>query len=103
MEQAPPIKNNEAAKRFELTVGDHTAFVDYILLSKRIIYTHTEVPAALEGQGIGSALARHVLDFARQRAIDGAAAVSLYCGIHEAAPGAIRRPPGPWFSPGLIF
>ena len=30
-----------------------------------IIYTHTEVPDALEGRGIGSKLARTVLDYAR--------------------------------------
>lgn len=30
-----------------------------------IVFTHTEVPAAYEGQGVGSALAQFALDFAR--------------------------------------
>lgn len=60
------IVDNPDRKRFETTVNGHTAFVEYIRLKGRIIYTHTEVPRALEGQSVGSALARFVLDFARR-------------------------------------
>lgn len=60
------IVDNPERKRFETTIDGHTALVEYIRLQQRIIYTHTEVPRALEGQGIGSALARYVLDFARR-------------------------------------
>ncbi|MCB0637952.1 MAG: N-acetyltransferase [Lewinella sp.] len=64
-----PIRNNPEKKRFELSLDGRIAFVDYILLPTRIIYTHTDVPPALEGRGVGSALARHVLDFAREQGL----------------------------------
>ncbi len=60
------IIQNESQSRFQLSVAGQLAFVDYILIGKKIIYTHTEVPQALEGSGIGSELAQHVLNFARE-------------------------------------
>jgi predicted GNAT family acetyltransferase len=63
------IRDNPEKKRFELTDNGHTAFVDYIKLKDRIIYTHTEVPPELEGNGYGSALARYVLDHAREQGL----------------------------------
>jgi len=59
------IVHNEAQKRFELNIDGELALVDYIKSSQRIIFTHTEVPVALEGQGIGSKLAKHVLQFSK--------------------------------------
>lgn len=46
------------------------AIAEYKLIKNRLILTHTEVPVALEGQGIGSALARFALDFARERQLE---------------------------------
>ncbi len=66
MEPSLSIINNAEGKRFETTVEGETAFVEYILLPNRIIFTHTEVPRTLEGKGIGSALAKHVLEYAKQ-------------------------------------
>lgn len=63
------IVRNESQNRFEAEVAGMRAFVDYVLMGKRIIYTHTEVPEQLEGQGIGSQLARHVLDYARNEGL----------------------------------
>jgi len=60
------IQHNTEKRRFETTVDGHTAFVEYNLFNNGINYTHTEVPQALEGQGIAKALARHVLDYARE-------------------------------------
>jgi hypothetical protein len=65
-----PLINNDGGdkKRFELKVGDHIAFMDYILSKQNIIYlTHTEVPQALEGKGVGSALVSKVLDHIKER------------------------------------
>lgn len=59
------IVNNEAESRFEVQVGDEVAFAEYQLAGKNIIFTHTEVPTTLEGQGIGSKLARFGLDYAK--------------------------------------
>jgi predicted GNAT family acetyltransferase len=61
---------NEEKKRFELVEEGHMARVNYIMLSPTsIIFTHTVVPFALKGQGIGSFLARHVLDYARDNSL----------------------------------
>ena len=60
------VKNNRAEKRFELETEAGTAIAAYRLSrGDRIVFTHTEVPQALEGQGIGSALIRGALEQVR--------------------------------------
>lgn len=59
------VKNNAARNRYELTVGDATAVVEYEKRDGAIVFTHTEVPESMAGQGIGSALARGALEDAR--------------------------------------
>ena len=61
------ILDNTARHRFEAAVGDHVAVVGYARHGDAIIFTHTEVPDALRGQGVGDALARAALDSARAR------------------------------------
>jgi len=64
------IADNPAKHRFEADLGDGTlAIAEYNLLEHKIMFTHTEVPAAHEGQGIGSALIRHALRSARERGL----------------------------------
>ena len=62
----PPITLNTARHRFELTVDGATAYVAFERSGDVITFTHTIVPEALGGRGIGSALARHVLDYAAE-------------------------------------
>lgn len=59
------IRNNVAEKRFELELDGEIAFLAYILAGKNITLHHTDVPRTLEGRGVGSALARHALETAR--------------------------------------
>ena len=59
------VVNNPAKLRFELHVGDHVAFAQYMLPKGKIVFTHTEVPIGLEGQGFGSKLAHAGLQYAR--------------------------------------
>jgi len=60
------IRDNEDEHRYEAVVdGQVAGFADYRLREGRITFTHTEVDDAYEGQGIGSQLARAVLDAAR--------------------------------------
>lgn len=55
---------NPDKKRFELHVESHTAFIDYILNTKNVMYlTHTEVPKELEGKGIGNKIVREALAY----------------------------------------
>ena len=61
MEHYELIDNIEA-NQYEFHVGTHIAKIEYIKTKNGEIYlTHTEVPVALEGQGIGSQLAEKVL------------------------------------------
>lgn len=60
------ITENAARHRYEFTVDGATAFVTYRRSPGVITFVHTEVPDALGGRGVGSRLARHVLDTARR-------------------------------------
>lgn len=63
-----PILDNPQKQRFEADLGDESVGIaKYELRRGKIIFTHTEVPAAHEGQGIGSALIRFALAEARER------------------------------------
>jgi len=74
MADAPPnyaICDNVEKHRFEADLGDGSfAIAEYNLLHGKIVFTHTEVPVAHEGQGIGSALLRYGLHSARERGLD---------------------------------
>jgi uncharacterized protein len=61
------IRDNADAKRYELPIGDQIAVVTYNLSEPNLMITETLVPQALEGQGIASRLARHVIADARAR------------------------------------
>ncbi len=62
----PQVEDNSAASRFEMRSGDSTASVEYRRAGDgRIALLHTEVPEALSGKGVGSALVRGTLDAVR--------------------------------------
>ena len=61
----PSPSHNEAASRFEIVKESYMAVLEYELQDGIIVFTHTGVPAALEGQGIGSRLAQAGLEYAR--------------------------------------
>ena len=63
------VRDNPERHRFEIALGDATAFAEYNLLSRQIMFTHTEVPEAHEGKGIGGALIRAALASARERGL----------------------------------
>lgn len=56
------IIDNVALGRFELAFDGGVAFADYRADGERVIITHTEVPPAYSGQGIGSRLAKGIFD-----------------------------------------
>jgi predicted GNAT family acetyltransferase len=62
---AESVRNNEKEGRFELDVDGELAVSYYKIRGKTIYFTHTEVPSAAEGRGIGNILARVALDYAR--------------------------------------
>ena len=56
-----PITNNLGEQRYEVQVGADIAFLKYQKKGVQTIFIDTIVPPVLEGQGIGSALARQAL------------------------------------------
>lgn len=61
------VSDNTELSRFELDVDGHLSFIDYRRHGNVITMTHAEVPPALNGRGIGSALARGALNLVRDR------------------------------------
>ena len=59
------VRDNTQQHRFELDVEGQIAYSEYRRTDGLLTVMHTEVPKALEGRGIGSALARGLLDIAR--------------------------------------
>ena len=58
---------NSEKKRFELHVQDKVAFMKFILNKDNILFlTHTEVPTALEGKGIGSKIVLLALQYTKE-------------------------------------
>ena len=64
--QKPTVEHDPAASCFLLQREGHTAVLQYTLQDGVITFTHTGVPAELEGRGIGSQLAHAGLEYARQ-------------------------------------
>ncbi|BBI66019.1 hypothetical protein PKHYL_02100 [Psychrobacter sp. KH172YL61] len=60
------ITHNQAANRFETTVDGQTGYISYQDRDDTLVYDHTIVPRQLGGQGVGSALVKHALDYARE-------------------------------------
>lgn len=59
------VVHNAEKKRFEIQIEDQIAMVKYVLGSKEIIFTHTEVPEAFEGRGIAGKMAKVALEYAK--------------------------------------
>jgi predicted GNAT family acetyltransferase len=61
--------DNPARYRYEMVVNGEVAFVDYAHDGGHLVLKHTEVPQTLAGRGVGSILARSVLEDARRRGL----------------------------------
>ena len=59
------VSNNAAQGQFEVTIGAATAVLQYRLKGDRISLVHTGVPESLAGRGIGAALAKTALEYAK--------------------------------------
>lgn len=63
----PLIRDNTEARRYELDIDGQVAVVTYNLTSSNLMITETIVPQSLEGQGLASRLAKHVIADAQAR------------------------------------
>jgi predicted GNAT family acetyltransferase len=61
--------NNPARNRFELTIGENIAFLEYRLETAVLTLAHTEVPEAMRSNGSAGKLVRAALEFARHEGI----------------------------------
>lgn len=58
------INHVKDGNRFEINVGNETAYVEYTLHDNNLDIEHTYVPHAWEGQGLAAALVREAYDYA---------------------------------------
>ena len=63
------FRDNAQARRFELHTGGHTAAIHYEPMEGGLVFVHTLVPKALEGQGVGGRLVKAALSEARDRGL----------------------------------
>lgn len=59
------VEHQPDASRFAVEADGQTAVAEYRLEGDRVVFYHTEVPEGLQGEGLGGALARTALDWAR--------------------------------------
>jgi predicted GNAT family acetyltransferase len=74
------VRDVPGASRYEARAGDEVAgFTEYVVTegpsAPVVVFTHTEVDPAFEGQGVGGTLVRGALDEVRRRG----AAVQAQC------------------------
>ncbi|MBO6224735.1 MAG: N-acetyltransferase [Psychrobacter sp.] len=81
----PEIIHNQSANRFETSIDNQTGYISYQERGDALVYDHTIVPQALGGRGIGSALVKQALDYAREndkKVIPQCSFVSAYISKH---------------------
>lgn len=79
------INHNKQANRFETTIDGQTGYISYKERGGSLVYDHTIVPQALGGRGVGSALVKHALDYAREhdkKVVSQCSFVSSYINKH---------------------
>jgi uncharacterized protein len=69
MKIEPEVNHNLEKQRFELHINGHQAVLNYMLHGNLITFTHTGVPSAIEGRGIGSKLVETGLNYARENGL----------------------------------
>lgn len=65
----PEITHDADRSRFTAETQFGEAALEYMRDGKRIIFTHTGVPPEAEGKGVGAALAKAGLDYARDEGL----------------------------------
>ncbi|WP_020677123.1 GNAT family N-acetyltransferase [Geopsychrobacter electrodiphilus] len=61
--------NNPGAQRFETIISGHMVHINYNRDDDVLTLVHTEVPAVLGGQGLGSKIVQFALDYAKSRGL----------------------------------
>ena len=66
---AVEVRHNERDQRFEASVPGGTAVACYRRQGDTLLMTHTEVPPALQGQGIAAVVVGAALEHARREGL----------------------------------
>lgn len=66
MADAIQVVKNDETRQFEVNLDGQTAFAEFRMVDHGMILPHTVVPEAFEGRGVGSALAKAALGYARE-------------------------------------
>ena len=75
------VRNNAAESRYEITdEGVQAGVAQYRRDGDRVVFTHTEIDDAFEGQGLGGKLARGALDDVRAQGLEVVARCQFIAG-----------------------
>lgn len=66
---------DEKDQRFEVTLDDEVAYIDYRWYDGRLMLLYVYVPVPYRGKGISNVLIRHALEYARSKGVK----INIYC------------------------
>ena len=69
MSDTSEVRNNQAEGQYELEIDGQLAIAAYERRDGALVFTHTQVPEALEGEGVGSRLISAALQDARDQGL----------------------------------
>jgi len=93
-DHASEVVHDTDEDRFAVHADGHTAALEYQRFPDKVVFTHTEVPRALEGKGVGNVLAKTGLEWARSeglRVIPICPFVAAYIARHPDYADLVRR------------
>ncbi len=93
------VTDNQAESRFEIWDGGRLAQLMYRRNGKRLVLLHTEVPAELEGRGIGGRLVMAAIGRAAREGMTVVPLCPFARDWLERHPGAAGQAPIDWGGP----
>ena len=81
------VVHNASKQRFEIKLDGQLSVLEYAFKNYRLFLTHTEVPPALESQGLGTELAHAALEYARQNDLTVNRDLPFCAGLRRRSPG----------------
>ncbi len=69
MTNSPTVTHQPEDSLFIIKIGEDMAYQEYIQTKTDLVISHTEVPKALEGKGLGSLLAKNALEYAEANSL----------------------------------